>query len=419
MKIELKNIGKIRSASVDLDGITVIAGENNTGKSTVSKALYCSYKSSYNIEGQVKALRVANIQDSLNSLYRDNIAGVVFGTKDLVDNLIDNQRMYTLTPNLITTAIRDSHQNSKWAKEIIISDEAVERTSNKILQILSMEDSQIMSVLARRVFMFEFGFQIVNVFTQADGCVSLSNKNETTEFNFNNNQELTIRNPIRLENRILYLDDPFVIDDLSGSAGHVPLFSTHRSDLLMLLSENLPSQNVILEILTDQRLNNIYQQISTVLPGDIIQTEDMSFSYRTPGRDQFLDIQNLSAGLKTFAVLKRLLKNGSIESGSMIILDEPEIHLHPKWQILFAELIALLRKEFDLNILLTTHSPYFFEAIEAFSIKHKVSKDCHYYLARNMGDFSEIEDVTRNTEPVYKLLAEPFQTLTDVEDSDD
>lgn len=36
MKLTLKNIGKIREASVELNGITVIAGENNTGKSNVN-----------------------------------------------------------------------------------------------------------------------------------------------------------------------------------------------------------------------------------------------------------------------------------------------------------------------------------------------------------------------------------------------
>ena len=33
MKIFLKNIGKLKSADVEIKGITIIAGENNTGKS--------------------------------------------------------------------------------------------------------------------------------------------------------------------------------------------------------------------------------------------------------------------------------------------------------------------------------------------------------------------------------------------------
>ena len=40
MKIKIKNIGKINHAEVLLDGITVVAGENNTGKSTIGKTLF-------------------------------------------------------------------------------------------------------------------------------------------------------------------------------------------------------------------------------------------------------------------------------------------------------------------------------------------------------------------------------------------
>ncbi len=40
MKIKIHNVGKLADATVEIDGITVIAGENDTGKSSVSKALY-------------------------------------------------------------------------------------------------------------------------------------------------------------------------------------------------------------------------------------------------------------------------------------------------------------------------------------------------------------------------------------------
>ena len=40
MELQLKNIGMIKEANVKIDGLTVIAGENDTGKSTVGKALY-------------------------------------------------------------------------------------------------------------------------------------------------------------------------------------------------------------------------------------------------------------------------------------------------------------------------------------------------------------------------------------------
>ena len=68
-----------------------------------------------------------------------------------------------------------------------------------------------------------------------------------------------------------------------------------------------------------------------------------------------------------------LLMNGAIEKNGTIVLDEPEIHLHPTWQAQLAEVIVLLQKEFGLHVLLTSHSPYFIRAIETYSVKHAIS----------------------------------------------
>ena len=43
MIFEVKNIGKIRHADVKLDGITVIAGEINSFKSTIGNMLFCVF----------------------------------------------------------------------------------------------------------------------------------------------------------------------------------------------------------------------------------------------------------------------------------------------------------------------------------------------------------------------------------------
>ena len=40
MKLKIRNVAKIEKADLDLYGITVIAGNNNTGKSTVGKTVF-------------------------------------------------------------------------------------------------------------------------------------------------------------------------------------------------------------------------------------------------------------------------------------------------------------------------------------------------------------------------------------------
>ena len=49
MKLKIKNIGKIEQADIEIKGITVIAGLNNTGKSTVSRSLFAMFHSFSNL----------------------------------------------------------------------------------------------------------------------------------------------------------------------------------------------------------------------------------------------------------------------------------------------------------------------------------------------------------------------------------
>lgn len=64
MKLFIKNIGKIEYASVEIDGITVIAGENDMGKSTVGRTLFSIFNSFYNIDEQIQKEKVQSIENA-------------------------------------------------------------------------------------------------------------------------------------------------------------------------------------------------------------------------------------------------------------------------------------------------------------------------------------------------------------------
>lgn len=54
MKLHIEHLTKVEKADIEHNGITLIAGENNTGKSSVGKALYCIFSSFYNFHEQIK-----------------------------------------------------------------------------------------------------------------------------------------------------------------------------------------------------------------------------------------------------------------------------------------------------------------------------------------------------------------------------
>mgnify|MGYP000787065164 FL=1 len=138
-----------------------------------------------------------------------------------------------------------------------------------------------------------------------------------------------------------------------------------------------------------------------------------SFCFSEDSSNIFLE--NLSSGIKSFVIIKKLLENGQINERDVLILDEPEISLHPAWQVIFAELIVILQKEFNLTVLLSTHSPYFLSALEAYSKKYQVVDKCKYYLSETEGSSSTFLDVTNNTEKIYTKLAKPFDSISMIE----
>ncbi|MEG0597571.1 MAG: AAA family ATPase, partial [Oscillospiraceae bacterium] len=101
-----------------------------------------------------------------------------------------------------------------------------------------------------------------------------------------------------------------------------------------------------------------------------------------------------------------------INDTTMLILDEPEAHLHPNWQNKFAEIIVLLVKELNANVLLTTHSSNFMLAIDAYMRKHDISSKTNFYQTEYMKDgFVEYQCVNND---MGKIYADFMQYLSEV-----
>ena len=69
-----------------------------------------------------------------------------------------------------------------------------------------------------------------------------------------------------------------------------------------------------------------------------------------------------------------------------MILDEPEAHLHPSWQNKFAEVIVLLVKYLNTQVLLTSHSPNFVLAIDAYMRKYDIIDKTNFYQTNCLDD---------------------------------
>lgn len=75
-----------------------------------------------------------------------------------------------------------------------------------------------------------------------------------------------------------------------------------------------------------------------------------------------IDINKLSTGEKQIIYrIGYILKNLKNLNGGIILIDEPEISLHPTWQIKIKDLLLELFKDLNVQIIIATHSPYIFK----------------------------------------------------------
>ncbi|MGX8678879.1 MAG: hypothetical protein ACQGQO_07215 [Sphaerochaetaceae bacterium] len=68
LKIKIDNIGLIRDSEVTLSGLTVITGDNNSGKTTVGKTLYSVFSSLIDVEAKKMSDQKGFASDALNRI---------------------------------------------------------------------------------------------------------------------------------------------------------------------------------------------------------------------------------------------------------------------------------------------------------------------------------------------------------------
>ena len=94
---------------------------------------------------------------------------------------------------------------------------------------------------------------------------------------------------------------------------------------------------------------------------DLIELTDVIFS--KPKYDQdFLLSQASSGELSVLFTMSSIA--GEIENGSLILIDEPELSLHPEWQLNFLSLLTDIFSNYkDCHFIIATHSPNIISSI--------------------------------------------------------
>ena len=418
MKLSIRNVGKLKEADVEINGITVIAGENNTGKSTIGKVLFSIFQSLYKLDDQIIREKRNTIKHNLELLYV-HATGSFFNNvefKEIIDEILIEGSKYDI--EILKNKILEFISNNSEKTKNEIPEEPVKR----IFDLLKIPKKSFVLAILNRNFSNEFNNQITNIYTELVGNIKLKIQDKESFLSIENNIIKEIKNEHFLNTEIVYIDDLFILDDLTDelfvrnaikNTDYNTIYN-HKNYLKYKLIQKKGS--LVDEIILNSKLEKFYLKLNELFEGDIILSNRGNYVYRRKNKGNELNLINLSAGLKSFAVLKMLFINNTLQENGTIILDEPEIHLHPEWQIKFAELIVLLQKEFKMHILLTTHSPYFLKAVQVYSKKYKISNKCKYYMSELDGEQAILVDKTNKTDDLFYKLAISFENLMNEEE---
>lgn len=423
MRLKINNFAKIKSANIIIDGITVIAGENNTGKSTVGKVLFSLFNASSDMEKKIAEQRRTEIGKAIHPLllsFCDDRIAVLGEDRPELVRLNSNFARKILSAlseksevdhNYVRCVVEELLASLPEGKKSLYFGEILNNSVKKIIEIHNLPQKTIMLEILTRYFHGVFNGQVNSLADPASVAkVSLTVKGENMDLSFLRNACTDIKDQINIRHKAIYIDNPFVVDNLNNS-GKINPMEDFLKDLLKDKDETDILDGIIETVLAKERLNEVYQALQTVIDGQIIEKKGEGFYLTKDGLQQPVLFNNLSTGLKSFVIIKMLVERGLIREKDVLILDEPEIHLHPQWQVAYAELIVLLQKYFDLSIVVTTHSPYFLDAINIFSVKHGLGSKVNYYLASMEAESVKMDCVTGNMELIYQKMASPIQML--------
>lgn len=175
-------------------------------------------------------------------------------------------------------------------------------------------------------------------------------------------------------NKAIYIDTPMAV----SSGFDENYFWNELRDLMFTSKESMLSSDVAL----------FTRRIKDTIKGEAKLIDDINDDreLRFVSEDGKVDIElsKAATGVKTFTYLQRLLQNGFLNESTLLLIDEPEAHLHPQWIVEFARLLVLLNKNLGVKIMLASHNPDMVSAIRYISEKEGILDVTRFYLAENI-----------------------------------
>ncbi len=443
MKLQLTNIDKIANAEIEIKGLTIIAGANNTGKSTVGKALFTVIKALMVALNNTEEQKLLKLKKNISAIYSQlNIIGL--DTREMKDeirqefspNVFLNQiiNFVDFRHSLLPEIIKDEFVRLMQSKIEFINKIDISPRQKKIVldELSTIEDIVLENDNNESRLKTEFQSLVASEFIsnicstdtdsssicfQSDnGTVTLCiEKNKVVDVKLDANFDYSLEDVTFVESSMyLHLIDTLERTTIYSETtkrmqgfGRYPMVTMHIKDLIDKLRD--------LKYFENKKFDSDNFRISEIIGGLFVynkNSKSIELETYKDGKTIHYSPYNVASGIKSFGLLQMLLQMSSISERKMLIWDEPENHLHPQWQIDFARIAVELAKS-GIPIVISSHSPYFIQGVRFYSNEENMNDYVNYYLAEedDQTGLSNIKDVTKDLNQIFTKLSEPLNFI--------
>ncbi len=418
LRLEISDFRAIGHADIILDGITVIAGENGSGKSTISKLLYHTIKvvNEYDsiIDEQLKS-KLRRISSNFKDVLRDYSYVIESGETKyeelnqqfseairLVNRDVDDSKLYFIKLSIeaiaLISEIVEKLQNSdsriklmtssiyrnrdiknhieninKKLKSVLplnqqdeISDSALDTTFNIIVEYIEVQYAECNDKKFNRYIDALFRKLKRQFETDGENISYNVYTSDVAVLNRDFNKLSTISD---IQN-VIYIDTPMALGVLDNNNKN-----EHWIDLYRLLTNESYS------------IDNSFS--SQIIHGSAkFERTDLfrnKFIFKRDDGKEF-NLLEVATGVKSFSILQMLLNNGSLNGNTLLILDEPEAHLHPQWIVEYGRFLVYLNKVIGVKLLVASHNPDMVSALKYITEKEGNPEKLNFYLAEQKSE---------------------------------
>ena len=428
LELKIGNFGSINHAKIEVGSVNVIGGINGSGKSTSSNLLYSfltavSSEGEYLLSSSLKE-RLRGLIDFVYNSYRldpeisSHLSPKDYDVLDELKNQLDDDSYNLDTIKMLYQKTYDFFESSNLSnKEFYFNQLDAINDAIKSVNSNNKYSNIMMNLLSS-----EFGLAYINNNID-EGHVSFigsfdEKNDEKSEFILNFGETIHGQFNDKYINT-LFFDNVCYVDSFSSlevlnNPNHINL-SYHDISLSNKLKDNSKATDIHDKSFYAKTII-LEEKIEEIINGKF-EYNDQNGNFEFYREGKVYGMKNASSGIKQIGLIQMLLANRQLSVNDFLIMDEPEVNLHPEWQIKLAEILILLAKELDITVYLNSHSPHFIEALEVFAIKYELKEETHFYLTvenEAVGKFDFKRIPFKNVQKLYDNLGNPYDKLDEI-----